>query len=453
MKSITIVGGGGSGTLLAVNLLRAKTTLPIHVNLVEKNSRLCKGVAFSTSDDVHLLNVPTAKMGAFPDDVGHFHRWLNDSGYTYEPTDFVPRRLFAEYLSAVLSDAIVRRPSNITFEQIDDEAVEVTSGDQPAEVVTAMGQRLASDLVVLAFGNFLPPDPAVPDLSYADSDKYFRDVWAPGIYDRLDPHDRVLIIGTGLSMVDVVMKLEKLDHRGEIIAVSTRGLLPAVHKLGFEYPTFNEELAGSTKITDIFTKVRRHIQAATESGSDWRAVIDGLRPVTHQIWQDLPIEEKRYFLQHLSRYWNVARHRIPPRAAMVIDELRGAGQLQVLRGRLKNIRVTEEGCFLLRYLDMGKELSVNADAIFNCIGSEANFSNLDSPLLTNLYESGAIRNSELRIGLDATPDGRLLNADGEINPSLYTLGTALKGILWESTAIPEIRSQARDLAQQIIADA
>lgn len=452
MKRISIIGGGASGTLLAVNLLRSATNSPTHINLIERQRRLCKGVAFSTTDDVHLLNVPAAKMGAFPDDVGHFHSWLGERGFAFAPADFVPRRIFSEYLRDVLDKSIAEKPENISFDLIDDDAVNILDNGGLATVMLSGGREVFSDKVALAFGNFLPPDPAVPDTGFLESDKYFRNVWQDGIYDKLDPEDRVVIIGTGLSMVDVVLKLDSRKHRGEIIAVSTRGLLPAVHKLGFEYPAFNDEVVGREKITEIFTSVRKHIDAASAGDSDWRAVIDVLRPVTQQLWLGLPIEEKRYFLQHLSRYWNVARHRIPPSAAAIIDELRGTGRLQIRRGRLKNIRVTEEKCFLLRYLDMGVEMSVNADAIFNCIASEANFERAGSELVDNLLRTGMIRNSPLRIGLDATTDGRLINADGAVNERLSTLGTALKGLLWETTAIPEIRVQARDLAARLVKD-
>lgn len=451
MRTITIIGGGASGTLLAVNLLRTEQAQKLQINLIERKRRLCKGVAFSTTDDVHLLNVPAAKMGAFADDVGHFHAWLTGRGLDFAGSDFVPRRLFAEYLRGVLDAAIESKPDHIDIDLIDDDAVDVTVNGDGQTVTLASGRELLTTDVVLAFGNFLPPDPAVPDTAFIESDKYFRNVWQDDVFDRVSPDDRVLIIGTGLSMVDVVLKLESLEHRGEIIAVSTRGLLPAVHKLGYEYPAFADEIAGRTKITEIFTAVRKHINTAESIDSDWRAVIDALRPLTQQLWLDLPVEEKRYFLQHLSRYWNVARHRIPPSAAAIIDELRGTGQLRVLRGRLKNIRVTEEKCFLLRYLDMGVELSLNADAIFNCIASEANFEKVGSPLIANLFERGMIRNSPLRIGLDANRDGHLINADGQPNERLVTLGTALKGLLWETTAIPEIRVQARDLAARMTA--
>jgi uncharacterized NAD(P)/FAD-binding protein YdhS len=451
MKRITIIGGGASGTLLAINLLKQQSTDRLEINLVEKRPAVGGGVAFSTEQEVHLLNVPAAKMGAFADEIDHFHTWLTERGFNYEQAAFVPRRIFGEYLRECLRHANDRRAETITLNIFDDEAVDIAFVEDKAQVILKGGDILYSEKIALAFGNFLPPHPSVADQSFTRSPKYFQDPWSGNVFDKIDPDDTVLIVGTGLSMVDVTMQLNKLGHRGEIDAISTRGLLPAVHKLGFTYPSFNDELTGLTRITDIQKIVRRHAAQATADGSDWRAVIDNLRPVTQSLWLGLPLAEKKYFMQHLSRYWNVARHRMPPEAAETIDELRGTGQLQILRGRLEQI-VHDGEQFEILYKNIGTEHRLRADAIVNCIGSESRFDQLDSSLVQGLLRTGSIRMDDLRFGLDATPDGKLRSANGEPSQVLYTLGTALKGILWESTAIPEIRVQARELARQLTAD-
>jgi len=450
MRRVTIIGGGASGTLLALNLLKHNGDGRLEINLIEKRPHIGRGVAFSTQEDAHLLNVPAAKMGAYGDDVEHFHRWLNENGMEYAPAAFIPRRIFGEYIREELEEANKNKADTVELNIFDDEAVDIQFEDSKASVHLASGDHIYSEKVALAFGNFLPPHPTVPDQSFVDSPKYFQDPWTPEVLDSIKPDDAVLIIGTGLSMVDVTMQLYKLRHKGLINAISTRGQLPAAHKLGFTYPSFHEEIKGATRVTDILKTVRVHVGMAEANGSDWRAVIDSLRPVTQQIWLDLPLAEKKYFMQHLSRYWNVARHRMAPEAALIIDELRGAGQLQILKGRLQNITWEDGIGFDVRYATIGLDQYVHADVIINCIGSESRFDQLDSPLVRNLMNSGRIRCDDLRFGLDATPEGQLKGADGQPSEMLFTLGTALKGVLWESTAIPEIRIQARDLARKLV---
>lgn len=451
MKRITIIGGGASGTLLATNLLKDARAKSIEVNLVESRPRVGRGVAFGTNYNTHLLNVPAARMGAFPDDIEHFHRWLGEKAHAFGPNDFVPRKLYGEYLRSVFSEAAENSSADIRLNLIDDEAVDMSVDESFADVMLRSGEILRSDAVILAFGNFVPPHPSVADQSFTSAEKYFLDPWNSRVYETIAPDDSIFIVGTGLSMVDVALHFNKSGHKGKIYAISTRGLLPARHKLGYSYPSFYDELKPMTRITDMLRSVRRHIAKAEADGSNWRAVIDSLRPVTQQLWLDLPLAEKRYFKQHLSRYWNVARHRMPSEAADVLDEMRNAGRLEILKGRLNEIS-HENGRFSITFATPQASHTIEADALVNCIGSESNFSKIDRPFVKNLIARGHIRNDELSMGIAATPDGCIIDKNGRSSKVVYTLGTALKGTLWETTAIPEIRTQARQLALKLLAD-
>lgn len=448
MKRITIIGGGASGTLLAANLLRAAGEELIEINLVEKKPAIGRGVAYSTPDDIHLLNVPAARMTAYPDDPDHFLRWLGGRGYEYGPASFVPRKIFGEYLNDVVRSSLETKHEKVRLNVFEDDAVDIKLEENKAQVILASGEFLHSEKVVLAFGNFLPPDPTVRDRRFVEHPKYFRSPWEENVFASISERDDVLIVGTGLSMVDVVLKLAHSGHRGKICAISTRGLLPAVHELGHTYPTFADELRSTERITDMLKTVRRHIKLAESDGSDWRAVIDSLRPATQELWQNLPLAEKRYFMQHLSRYWNVARHRMPAEAAEVLDRLQENGQLQVLKGRLQEIN--PNGRFEVTYRTNGTSAHLAADTVINCIGSESNFQKLDSTLVKNLFAAGSIRSDALNFGIDALPNGSVVGQNGEVTGIIYTLGTALKGTLWETTAIPEIRAQARQLADELL---
>ena len=452
MKRLTIIGGGASGTLLAANLLKNAGDADVEINLVESRKKIGRGVAFGTTRDSHLLNVPAGRMGAFPDDVEHFHKWLTDNGHSFDANDFVPREIYGEYLREVFSHSAASTGNNVRLNIIDDEAVDLSVNGESAEVMLRSGEILPSTRVVLAFGNFQPPHPSVMDQSFISSDKYFQNPWNSRLYETLGPDDSVLIVGTGLSMVDVALHFHNHGHRGKISAISTRGLLPAVHKLGFMYPSFSDELKGMDRITDLLKVVRRHIKKAESNGSDWRAVIDSLRPATQRIWLALPTAEKQYFKQHLSRYWNVARHRMPAEAAAILDEMQVKGTLEILKGRLKKITFNEGIGFDVVYSTIGVENRISADALVNCIGSESNFMKIESQFVKNLISRGHVRNDDLALGIKAAPDGRVVGKDGKHSPVVYTLGTALKGILWETTAIPEIRTQARRLALKLLAD-
>ena len=390
-------------------------------------------------------------MGAFPDDVEHFYRWLAEKNYNFAPTDFVPRRIYGDYLRDLLEQTVKNKPSNVSFKTFDDEAVDVSLDENGAKVLLDSGVSISSDKIILAFGNFAPPHPRSENQEFVSAEKYFQNPWNPRLFERLAPDDDVFIVGTGLTAVDTILSLYHKNHAGKIFAFSTRGLLPAVHRLGFAYPSFYDELKSRTRITDLLKIVRRHIEEAEREGGDWRGVIDSLRPHTQALWTNLPLAEKRYFMQHLSRYWNAARHRMPIEAARVLDKMQAENRLRIMKGRLQNIETNGGGKFTISYSINGKPFELAADAVVNCIGSESRFDRLDHALVRNLIAKKIIKPDALDLGIDATPDGETIDGAGAVSETILTVGTALKGILWESTAMPEIRTQAKQLAEKLLA--
>lgn len=452
--TITIIGGGASGTLLAIQLLR-QSQQPLHLYLVEQNGPPGRGVAYGTRSEAHRLNVPANKMGAYPDQPGHFHEWLGAQGFTYAANEFVPRKIYAEYLQAQLNEAMAAHPGAI--ELIHDQAIDIEVTKQapslrgagepahkaiPVLVTLASGRRLASDAAVLAFGNFLPPQPRFLSAQAAAAPKYFGNPWQADLASRMSPPDSVLVIGMGLTAVDTLLSLHAQQHQGPLYAISTHGWWPAVHELGHNYADFSAELASCTTVAQMLAVVRRHLRAAEAQGSNWRAVIDSLRPSTQALWQQLPLTEKQRFMRHLRRLWDVSRHRMPPECASVLDAMHSGGQLHSLGGRIAEITVVGDK-FQVVYHNRGGVHQFSVDAVINCMGSESNLARLDSPLLQNLLSKQLIQPDALHQGLAA-------EADGTLGPHLYTLGTALKGILWESTAMPEIRAQAQKLASLLL---
>lgn len=443
MKSFTIIGGGATGTLLAANLSKNSDNQPITVNIVEKSSLVGRGVAYSTANPAHLLNVPANKMGAFPDDVGGFYKWLKENNYDYFSNDFVPRKIYGEYLQSVFNEALEKTGANVSVNIFNDEAVDIFLENGQSKIRLKSGRELISDKVVLAFGNFLPAPLRLPDHDYANAEKYFANPWSESVSRDIKTDEDVLIIGTGLTMVDTVLTLLNRNHQGKILAISTHGWLPAVHELGFVYPSFADELKDRKKISELFKIVRRHSESAEDQKSNWRGVIDSLRPVTQEIWLNLPDEEKRRFMRHLRRIWDVSRHRMPGECGDILSRMQADGRLRILRGRVKNIERLNQDKFKVSYCDKTSLQSVAISAIINCTGSESDFRKLDNPFIKNLLARQYIQTDNLSLGVRASRDGR-------ISENLYTIGTSLRGVLWESTAMPEIRAQARRLAFHLL---
>jgi uncharacterized NAD(P)/FAD-binding protein YdhS len=450
VNQIAIIGAGLSGRLLALNLL-GQASNAVSIIMIDRSDAGSMGPAYSDGADHLLLNVPACRMGAYPEDPEHFLKWVRERGEDADQWDFLPRKLYRDYILGLLDNAQRSRTDGPSFEYIQEEVIDLEPVHGGIEIHTKGGAVFTADKAVLALGNFPPRRPDVQNHKALDSSRYMNEPWRSGVLDSLNPAAPIFLIGTGQTTVDLVLGLHKKGHTGGIIAVSRRGLLPLAHSVFEQYPTFYDEIKGSSSLLHIFRVVRKHLDLAGEMGVDLRAVIDSLRPATQIIWQGLPQEEKKRFLRHLFRYWEIIRSRIPPQSEAIIQEMRTSGQLEVFPGRVCDL-VEVEGAMEVHYLprDGTKTEVFVAARVINCIGPEADYSRIEHPLIKNLFRKGMIRPGPAQLGIDALPNGVILGADGAPSDVLFTLGSTMKGVLWEVIAVPEIRVQAAQIAQLLL---
>lgn len=453
MKTITIIGGGASGALILINILKYFPDAPVAVKWIEKSGEFGTGTAYSTDKDYHLLNVPANFMGLFHNYANDFFEWLLKKGYAYSEHDYVPRKIYGDYVKEHLFHAL-KNNENIQLELIQGEIIDIEKENEQYILSLQNNKRIKTDSVILAVGNFLPADPVLKNMDYSYSPNYFRNPWDNEINHSLKRTDDILIIGTGLTMVDKILDTYHQIHKGKIYAISRNGYLPFTHypcSRHQKYPDYTEELLQASTTQELYSIIRRHIDAGIKSGIDWRVVVDTIRPSLPKIWDGLSLREKKTFLRRVGSLWTVVRHRIPVICADIIHLLKDKKQLQIVGGRILEIIETDKG-FTVAYLDK-KELirkEIQVQKIINCSGPQLNPANTDSLLLKNLLNKGMICVDELGLGLNALHDGRLLDKNNQVVPDFYTIGNGLKGILFESTAIPEIRVQAYNLAKNLL---
>jgi len=451
---IAIVGAGYSGSLIATHLLKTATR-PLVIKLIERSHEIGRGVAYSAHNIGHLLNVSAGNMSAFPDDPGHLLRWLNYNytelapflPYDLNVSSFIPRQIFGLYIQSILEEAEATTSSNVRLERISDEVVGIEPQGKKANVALASGKIFTADRVVLAIGN----SPATPPALDNNQTTYLRNAWSADALTDLDPDASVLLIGTGLTMVDMLVSLKASNHRGKIYAVSRRGLFPLTHQATQPYPPFLTPETAPKTVRGLVRRLRQEVRTAQTQGYDWRSVVDSLRPITQQLWSQLPKSEQQKFLRRLTPYWDVHRHRIAPEIGAIVQDFLDSGQLTVTAARIQDYQATAEGANVtikLRKSQTQQVLTVNC--IVNCTGIQIDYRRSDNPLIANLREQGLIRPNELGLGLDSTPEGILYQAQGQVSPLLYTIGTPRKGDLWETIAVPELRGQAQNLAATIL---
>ena len=466
---MVVVGGGASGVLVAARTLDASTARPVHVTVVDPSEVLAAGVAYSTVDPEHLLNVRASGMSADPSSPGDLVEWIAERGEGGRDT-FVPRRDYRRYLEQHLLRAEQDAPAG-TLEIRRDRVVGVELGDRVSRVALASGGHLEADRVVLALGN---PAPGVPESlrSLDGRPGWIPDPWAPGV---LAPHvgaPRVLLVGTGLTMVDIAITLGRdsdvaSDGRSDgrsaggviggprLLALSRNGLVPLRH-LEFQPPRPIDIVDLDRDSLDVLAldrRIRARIldhEGRQYPDEDWREVIDAVRPFANALWRRYDSEQQRIFLTQLLRQWDVHRHRMSPVTAERFDALQGSGRLTIHTGQVVAASPDAAGGIVVE-LDLdGERTEMRVDAVVNCTGPGRSWSPPGNPVVMDLIAQGLAVPDEHGLGLRTTPGGCLVDASGRPVPQVLVIGPPRRGSLFETTAVPELRSQALHLADHMV---
>lgn len=446
--TIAVVGAGFSGVMTAVHLLRGSPR-PIRVLMVNRSGVMARGVAYGTNSPAHLLNVPAGKMSAIPDEPEHFLRYARSLDPTVTSSTFVRRSVYGAYLEHLLAESA---GGDNTLEQIVAEVREVIPDRAWATIRTDAGRCITVDRLVLAVGHYPPAHPPGLPAEFVASGQYVRDPWAPGALDALPMHAPIMLIGTGLTTVDVALDLRSRGIRS-VVAVSRRGLLPRSHDPGVAPAEPGHRPTGieseSTAI-GYARAVRRQIRALAEVG-DWRQVIDSLRPITPALWGRLSHKERQRFMRHLRPFWEVHRHRASPETGAAIGALLKSGWLEIVAGRLRHaerrngvVHVT------VAVRSSGETRDVEAGAVINCTGPASDVRRAGDPLLDELFHWGQARPDPLGLGIDVAPDGAIVRSNGEPSRVMYYVGPLIRARDGEGTAVPELRMHAARLARTIL---
>ena len=414
MPRLAIIGFGFSGLMLVANLVRrAAAGCEIYVIDPALNAR---GMAYGTPYIEHLLNVRAANMHAFADEPDHFVQWLAQHHAQYAPQDFVPRKIYGDYLESIWNNTqVLAAEKKIFLKLVPSIAVAVNRHGEELAVLTERGDAIAVQQVVLATGNEVKP-------AQAPIERVLQEPWSPGaLAQAAKEQGPILLVGTGLTAVDALLALRAEGYTREVIAYSRNGLLPQPHRDYGPVPTLNaSDVSGLHTLHQWSAWLRRRTRG------EWRGVIDGLRPFTQSAWQKLRTRQQQIFFRRAASFWSVHRHRMAPQIARQLHNEIGAGELRVVnRAKFKKLKHTPT-------------------LAINCTGSELNVQRSASPLLKNLLAQGLIEAHANGVGIAVDAHCR---AWGEAYPNLFCIGALMTGQLLESTAVPELRVQARAIAE------
>jgi len=389
-----------------------------------------RGVAYSTTEAAHLLNVPAEGMSAWAGEPDHFARRFAAEGGNAR--GFAQRRFFASYLGEMLAEAVATGRTKLA------EATAISAARNGGWTVELTDDTsVEADVLVLAVGN---QEPEGLGAFAGVGRRFVGNPWGgdarAAVKELAESGGAALIVGTGLTMVDLVLSLEAAGHQGRIVALARRGLIPRAHADFESAPVDREELPGGLRA--MFRWLRRR---SAEVG--WRAAVDSLRPYSHELWQGLTLNEQQRFLRHARPWWDVHRHRIAPEVAATVANMIAAGQLEVVAGRVLSGRDVPDGVEVeYRRRGATQTRSESFEYIFNCTGPLHSITRSKDPLLRSLLGAGEVRPDHLGIGLEVSDECRA-------GTRLWALGPLTKGRYWEIIAVPDIREQAAAVADDI----
>lgn len=432
-KHVIVIGAGFSGVAAATALVRRKNAP--RITLIGRDG-FGPGLAYGTKESSHLLNVRASNMSAYADKPLDFADWLRSKTGS-EATAFATRARYGVYIESVLKRAQRGALFSGGLKLLRGEAVACRAGSGWWRVTLKSGKEIEASGVVLALGNQPVSQPTV----FSDAGVKALDPWDAKEMQRIGRGD-VLLVGAGLTMIDVALSLAQRSRTQTIYALSRRGQTPRMHLDPPRSPP-QTPLQLPANLSQALHEFRREVRAMEERGEPWQLAVDRMRSVTPALWRGLSGEQQRRFLRHLRVWWDVHRHRTAPEIAERAQALQREGKLRVLAGEI--VSVEKKGRAVEVYHRQRGSMvrhRLEVSAIVNCTGANLDLTRSADPLIQQMLSEGLARAHTTGLGFDLDEDARVLDARGQSQGSLYALGPITVGSFWESTAVPEIRARA-----------
>lgn len=456
MKTILIVGAGFSGAVTTARLLQQTQHCSLHIILANGGGRVARGMAYGTQSPNHTLNVPAGNMSAFDDTPDHFLDFAQGRDSRINSGSFLPRSLYGDYLEWLLGQAEVHARPGTTMKRIYQHVSRIVPNGTSAKVTLECGETMEVDKVVLALGHFPSANPQIANMTFYDSPRYIRDPWDITRLETIAPDEPVMLLGTGLTAVDVAMTLLQCNPQRQITAVSRRGLLPQHHRQGAHYPIATQTPStiwgNASTVREQLRGFRRYTKQLALEGRDWREGMALLRPLSADIWLMYKEKERKRFLRHVQPYWDTHRHRLAPAVFERFDSARKAGVVRTLAARLRGFDETDSGITATVQLrGTAENTNLRTAWVINCTGPCTNPYGTGNILVNQLLEDGHIRADKLGLGLEIEPDCAVISKQNQASDVLFYIGPWLKANYWEATAVPDLRRFASSLANRLLA--
>jgi uncharacterized NAD(P)/FAD-binding protein YdhS len=454
--NIAIIGGGFTGAVVALNLLRRLPPGSAKLSVIEPRAVLGAGLAYSTLDPAHRVNVPASRLLVLAEEPGAFDCWFKASAAAAsDPEALLPdgraypqRAVFGAYVDGLLRQA-AGASCPTPFEHIQSLAAGVDRAAQGFRISFEDGGFVEADIVVLAVSH---PPPAVPkpfrDISLHP--KFVSNPWQPNAMAGIGASDDVLIIGTALTTADLIASLKSGGHTGRICAISRRGLVSRSRKMQ-QTTTYGDFVSPPHRtVVVLLQAVRAAIIQAEANGSSWGGVMDALRVQGLEVWSALPHEEKKRFLRHVRPFWDAHRYQMAPQAAAIIESACATGNLRICAARVQSVSLEgEQFKVSLKWRHAGTREEENFDAVVNCTGPDHASVVENNSVLRSLSEAGLICPDGFGLGLHTDLSARAVSRSLEPSANIFVAGPLARATFGELMGLPQVSQHAALVAHEV----
>jgi uncharacterized NAD(P)/FAD-binding protein YdhS len=427
---IIIIGAGFSGGLILANLIQ-KLNKPTKIIIADDSKYSFKGTAYSTNKMEHLLNVRAKGMGAFKDDITHFHDWLTKRGYKYNEDDFVPRKIYGEYLEFIKQISFEEAGAkDIEIKFIESSAVKAETKNNKNIIHFENGSVASAKFLVLATGNQIGQNKGAAQARPWQFDY--------SVLDGDGTNKPIVIIGTGLTAVDTILSIARSNFPGKIFCISRNALFPKSHTKPGEDKKFDMSPYANKLIGSSPSKIFRQLIEISEKEKNylWQSIMDSLRPYTQSIWKGFSTSQQKLVLGKYLTVWNIHRHRMAPEIHDEIFSHINSGKLKLIAAECKGYENN-----IVTYKDRAGEHKIEALYIFDCRGpSYRKLPDIFNSLISEVTPSDN--------GYGVKCDENFFINKNKATP-IFAIGNPLVGELFETTAVPELRVEADSIAKTI----
>lgn len=450
---IAIIGGGFCGMMTAVHLCR-QAKIPLVIRIINDGHPFGRGIAYQAASKQYLLNVRAHNMSAFAEAPLHFVHWLQQQpAYTYLTgeqlaDEFVPRKVYGDYLASVWAQAQLEKPACLHTELITDTAVDITPSHSGYTIQLRQQGSLSADYIVLATGNSKPRMPMLYQQHYVHP-------WSSDWLHNARTCKEVLIAGNGLTMADTVLALYEQGFAGRVHTISPNGFALRSHAVSRQSYIPDTSRFGQCRTLQQWRQVvYRQLVHARQQCLPPELVIDALRPYTAAAWQQFGQADKQQFIKQWGYVWNILRHRLPAYVYDALHQLRRQQRLVSYKGHITHSATDDAGNIQVTFYNKNNVTleQLTVQKLINCTGPETDITESSNPLLRNLSRNGLIMPDALRLGIEVNSNNyTIIDQEGHNRQDIFTIGASLKGLLWESTAVPELRIQCQQIASYLLA--